>query len=93
MWTKKHISHKELDNLTIEQIKDLLEQDVFITAHFNKHIIEVSLKTKIDEKIVEQVLKSYFTNILIVINTVRKIKTKINVYGFFSIFIEKGKRI
>lgn len=93
MWTKTQFSNKELDNLTIEQIKELLEKDVFSKVHFNKHIVEVSLKTKIDEKIVEQVLKSYFTNILIVINTVRKIKTKINVYGFFSIFIEKGKRI
>ena len=93
MWTKKHVSLKELDNLTKQQIMKLLDEDVFITVHFNKHIVEVSLKTKIDEKIVEEVLKSYFTNILIVINTVRKIKTKINVYGFFSIFIEKGKRI
>lgn len=93
MLSKQRISYKDLDNLTIEQIKDLLDNDVFNIVSFNKHIVEVSLKTKINEKIVEQVLKSYFTNILIVINTIRKIKTKINVYGFFSIIIEKGKRI
>ena len=80
-------------NLNRKQIDILLEQDVFSKPHFIEHIKEVSLKTKIDEKIVEEVLKSYFTNILIVINKIRKIKTKINVYGFFSIHIEKGKRI
>jgi hypothetical protein len=89
----KSLLKRRFKNLNKKQINTLLEQDVFSKPHFRQHVIEVSLKTKIDEKIVEEVLKSYFTNILIVINTFRKIKTKINVYGFFSIHIEKGNRI
>ena len=89
----RKIFNRVFINLNKKQINTILKQDVFDKPHFKEHLKEVSLKTKIDEKIVEQVLKSYFTNILIVINTIRRIKTKINVYGFFSIYIEKGSRI
>jgi len=93
MKSQKKVFIRRFINLNRKQIDTLLKQDVFDKPHFKEHLKEVSLKTKIDEKIVEQVLKSYFTNILIVINKIRRVKTKINVYGFFSIYIEKGSRI
>lgn len=91
--TKKKFFRKAFYNLKRNEIESLLEEEVFSTVSFNEHAKEVSLNTKIDEEIVKDILKSYFTNILVVINTVRKIKTKINIYGHFFIIIEKGKHI
>lgn len=81
---------KKFKNLTRKEIAYLLESEVLNSPDFNEHVKEVSFKTKIDEEIIKDILKSYFTNILVVINTVRKVKTKINVYGHFFIIIEKG---
>lgn len=90
---EKKVFRKKFKNLTRKEISNLLESEVLNSPDFNEHITEVSFKTKIDKEIVKDILKSYFTNILVVINTVRKIKTKINVYGHFFITIEKGTRI
>lgn len=75
------------------QIKDVLHNDAFDLEEFDRHVKEVAFKTKIDEEIVRSVIESYFTNIVLVINSVRKLKTKINVYGFLTLFVEKGKRL
>lgn len=90
---RKVILTRDLRNLSDSEIKDFLEKEIFASNHFLSHVKEVSYKTNIDEEIVKDVLRSYFTNIHLVINTVRKIKTKINIYGYFSLFIHKGKRI
>jgi len=87
---KKIYFPKKFKNLTRKEIVCLLENEVLNSPEFNEHITEVSFKTKIDKEIVKDILKSYFTNILVVINTVRKVKTKINVYGHFFITIKKG---
>ena len=87
---KRRKFRKKFKNLTRNEITLLLEKEVLNSNHFNEHVTEVSFKTKINEEIVKSILISYFTNILVVINTVRKIKTKINVYGHFFITIEKG---
>jgi len=84
---------KEFKNMTVHEIKFLIKNEVQNSNSFKQHVQEVSLNTKIHPEIVHDVLINYFTNILIVINRVRKIKTKINVYGFFSLFIKKGNRI
>lgn len=84
---------KSFKTLSRKEISELLEEEVINNEHFNEHISEVSLKTKIDYEIVKQILISYFTNILVVINTARKIKTKINVYGAFFLIIKKGTKI
>ena len=89
----KFFLRNNVKNLSKEQISVLIENEVLNSNHFKEHITEVSFKTKIHEDIIKDILKSYFTNILVVINTVRKIKTKINIYGFFYLLIEKGKRI
>ncbi len=78
-------------NIYKKDIKILLEEEVFSNEQFIEQVKYVSLKTNIDEKIVKEVLTSYFTNILIVINSIRKVTTKINVYGFFSLIIRKGR--
>ena len=83
----------KLYNLNKSQVIKMLEEDVFSKDDFIEHVKEVSLKTKIDERIVKDVLKSYFTNIVFVMNRVLKVKTKINIYGFLSLIIGKGRRI
>lgn len=90
---KKYSFLKPLKRLSKQEIVQMLEKEVFSTNQFSEHVKEVSFKTKIDEEIVRDILKHYFTSISIVMNTVRKVKTKINVYGFFSFFIEKGSRV
>ncbi len=90
--TKFRRFHKSFfRNIFKKDIKILLEEEVFSNQQFIDQVKQVSLKTKMDEKIVKEVLTSYFTNILIVINSIRKVVTKINVYGFFSLTIKKGR--
>ena len=83
----------KMDLLSEEQIKVLLDNEVFDTPSFKEHIKEVSYLTKIDEQIVQDVLLSYFKNIMKVLNTYQRITTKINIYGFLSLFIQKGKHL
>lgn len=78
---------------TKKQLRANLEEDVFSNHLFKEHLKKVSLKTKMDEKIVEEVLRSYFTDILIVMNSVRNIKRKINIYGFLRAIIIPGSLI
>lgn len=80
-----HMAHKEHMNF--------LNKEVFETEEFNKDIEQVAQNMKINKEIVRDVVVSYFYNIFKVINTVRKIKTKINIYGYFSLLVEKGSRI
>jgi hypothetical protein len=79
--------------LSRKQIEVLLQEEVLNSFRFKEHVKEVSFKTNIHEEIIIDILKSYFTTMLIVINTVQKIKTKINIIAFCSIIIERGKRI
>jgi hypothetical protein len=67
-----------------------LDDEIFNSDAFNKHVKQVSLNINMDEKTVKKVLVSYFMNIAFVLNTVRKIKTKINVLGFFSLIVRDG---
>jgi hypothetical protein len=71
-------------------IKNILDDEIFNSDAFNKHVKQVSLNINMDEKTVKKVLVSYFMNIAFVLNTVRKIKTKINVLGFFSLIVRDG---
>ena len=88
----KYIFRKPLANISKENIDVYLAENVFDTEDFKKHVNQVALNLKIDESIVRDVLISYFTNVMYVINTTRKLRTKINIYGFFSIIVEKGNR-
>lgn len=92
MYDGKYYYRDVFDNLPKKDALALLEAEVFTDNHFLEHVKEVSFKTKIDEEIVKDVLRSYITNVFLVINTVRKIKTKINIYGYFSVVIFKGNR-
>lgn len=89
----KYSSQYPFKNLTKKDIDELLYSEVFGLPHFKEHVKEVSFKTKISEEIVEAVLVSYFTNIMRVLNTSRKVKTKINIFAFLSLVIAKGQRI
>ena len=89
---RKYIFREPLKNISKENINSYLAKNVFETNDFQKHVNQVALNLKIDESIVRDVLISYFTNVMYIINTTRKLRTKINIYGFFSIVIDKGNR-
>lgn len=87
----KYIFPDELKNIPRDKGKAYLEETIFSSEHFAKHIEQVSINLKVDEAIVRDVLVSYFSNIFFMCNTVRKFKTKINLYGFCSIIVTKGR--
>lgn len=89
---KKFIFPNDLKNISKSRAKGYLQENVFDTENFNEHVSQVSINLNVDEKIVKDVLVSYFTNIFYIINTVRKVKTKINIYGYFSLTVERGRR-
>ena len=90
---RKYYFAENLKNYPKKELIEYLNTEVFTRESFKNHIIEVSHNLKIDEYIVEQAIKSFIVNISITMNTVRKVKTKINVYAFFSFIIQKGKRV
>lgn len=89
----KFYFNKELKNLPHDYLREYLHNEVFTTVEFNTHIEQTASILQLNTEIVRDVVTSYFTNIILVINTVRRVQTKINVYGFFSIWIEKGRRV
>ena len=90
---KKFYFDIELKNIPKHKLKEYLNNEVFNNEAFKLHVKQVAFNLEIDEKIVKDVLVRYFTNVALVINTVRKIKTKLNIYGFFSLLIEKGRKL
>lgn len=82
-----------LKNMSKAEAREYLNSQVFKDKRFNMHVKEVSHNLKIDEKIVKDVLVHYITEIMYVMNSVRKFKTRINIYCFFNFLIEKGKRV
>lgn len=90
---KKYFSRKGFTNIPKAKMREHLENTVFNTSDFNLHITRVACNLKLDESIVRDVVQSYFLHIAYTINTIRKIKTKINVYGYFSLWVEKGNRL
>lgn len=90
---KKYYFQKPFNLLSDEEVEECLHNEVFQRQEFDNHIKEVSHNLKIDEEIVRDVMMQYITSIMYMLNTVRKIKTKINIYSFFSFRIEAGKRI
>lgn len=90
---KKYFFRKPFKLMTRKEIDYLLNKDVFSQSDFKRHVQETSQKTGIDAEIVERVIKNYITNVMIILNTIQKIKTKINIHGFFSFLVEKGNRI
>jgi hypothetical protein len=90
---RKYSFRQVLKNIPKDKAKEYLHTNVFDTAEFNIHVQRVAFNLKLDERIVRDVLVSYFTNIMLLINSKRKLKTKINVYGFFSLIVEKGNRL
>lgn len=89
---RKYYFRMPLPILTRKECSEYLHKNVFDTPEFEVHVNQVAVNLKIDQRIVKAVLISYFTNVMILINSTRKIKTKINIYGFFSIIVEKGDR-
>lgn len=89
---KKFIFPGNLKNIKRERGKEYLQVNVFDTDNFKEHVSQVAINLNVGESMVRDVLVSYFTNIFYLINTVRKIKTKINIYGYFSLTVEKGRR-
>ncbi len=89
---RKYIFRNPLKNISRESIDQYLHTNVFSTPEFGIHVKQVALNLRLDDRIVRDVLISYFSNVMYIINTVRKLRTKINIYGFFSIIVEKGDR-
>ena len=92
MGRSKFAFKEELKNIPKDKAVEYLNKQVFDTEHFAHHVNQVSTNLKLDQRLVRDVLVSYFTNIFFMINTVRKIKTKINLFGFFSLSVLKGSR-
>lgn len=90
---RKYFFSQKLKNIPKDKIPEYLHTTVFNGDQFALHIQRAAFSLKIDEVIVRNVVESFFINVMVVINTTRKIKTKINVYGFFSLIVEKGNRI
>lgn len=88
----KYIFKEDLENIPRDKARAYLDRQVFSTEEFEKHVDQVSLNLKVDQQIVRDVLISYFTNIFFVVNTVRKVRTKINLYGFASLQVGAGRR-
>lgn len=78
--------------LSRQEIDSRMEMEVFSTEDFRNHVKEVSENLNIDQEIVRDVLIHYFKSITVIVNTVRKTLTKINIHGFLSIEIEKGRK-
>ena len=89
----KYTFRKELKNIPHDKFKKYIEDQIFSSPDFNKHIKQTSINLNINEDVVREVVQHYFLHIGYAINTVRKIKTKINIFGYFSLFVEKGRRI
>lgn len=89
IWKKK--KRKLLKNISKKEMVEYLHTNVFTTSDFNLHVQRVAINLQVDESIVRDVLVSYFTNIAFAINIVRTIKTKINVYGYFSLTVENER--
>jgi hypothetical protein len=90
---RKYFFRKPFKIFSKKDLTEYLHRNVFSTSGFDLHVKQVAVNLKIDETIVRDVLVSYFTNVSLAVNTTRKIKTKINIYAFFSLFIEKGNRV
>lgn len=76
--------------------KDYIEylySTVFNTKDFNRHIDITADSIGIHRDIVYDVVTSYWIDIAMVINSYQKTLTKINIYGFFSLKLLKGKRL
>ena len=89
----KFFFKQELKNIPKGKLKEYLHTEVFTSEPFKLHVKQVAFNLEIDEVIVKDVLISYFTNVCLIINTARKVRTKINIYGFFSLIVEKGHRV
>ena len=90
---KKYFFHRAFKLIPKEDIRSFMEKEVFCLDEFKQDVDRVSENLNMDRGLVKDVLESYFVNIMIIINSVRKIKTKINIYAFCSIVIEPGRKI
>lgn len=88
----KYSFKEPLKNIPKDKAREYLDKQVFSTEHFKKHVDQVATNLKLSPELVNDVLVSYFTNVFFMLNTTRKIKTKINLYGFFSLSVLKGDR-
>jgi hypothetical protein len=75
-----------------KEIRAYLHSECFDNLEFARHVKEVSLKTKINEEIVRDVLEGYFARVSYAINTITKFHRKINIYGFLKLFVLERKR-
>jgi hypothetical protein len=77
---------------TKEECIQYLEENTFSNYDYKRHIKTVASKLKIDEVIVDDVIRHYFTKMFVFINAKQFTNFKINIYGFYSIFMRKGDR-
>ncbi len=89
---RKYFFRRPLKIFTKQECSEYLNRNVFDTPEFEDHVNQVAVNINIDQRIVKDVLVSYFTGVMLLINSTRKIRTKINIYGYFSIIVEKGDR-
>lgn len=93
VWRKRKRRERSLYRFNDIQSQSLLNNEVFQNPQYLNHVKEVSMILKIDEKIVDDVLKSYFLTVFKLLNKVYTKLTKINLYGFFSFYVKPGNRI
>lgn len=78
--------HKE-NLISKEDIKKVLDEEVFSNLDFKRHIKEVSIKTEFSEDIVRIVLQQYITILAMQMTIVTRYRRKLMMFGFFMIDI------
>ena len=86
----KYLGRKFLRPFKLQETLEYLDADVFSQSKFKHHVTQVAQNLELDEEIVRKVIKSYVTNVAIVIGSIQKVKTKINIYGFLTLFVKSG---
>lgn len=86
-----YFGSKFLRPFKLYEIDKYLDADVFNQNKFKNHVTQVAQNLDIDEEIVLNVIKNYITNVAVVIGTIQKVKTKINIYGFLTLYVRGGR--
>jgi hypothetical protein len=84
-------SRFKITQLNRKEIDAYLKSEVFDVSQFQEHIKETSFILNIEESIVSNTVKRYIKKISYMMHSVRSIRTKINIIGFFSFWVEKGR--
>lgn len=93
MAKRKYFFDRVLKSFSREESVKYLDENVFNSEDFDRHVSMTSEAINIDKDVILDVLRFYITEVFVFLNTVQKVKKAISVYGFFYFYVEKGKRV